>query len=908
MNPCSHCGRPTGVNEEGPLFRDDGWLSSLAFIERLDEPLVRLRRRRLDLCDRCFADRMGPKTGKIQRCFKFRGQPYSVSDVPRILQMQITEGWTLPLQALAAQRDTHEVPGLYMPFRALPFQVSMSLNGRFHWSSMTQKTLPVPLYFEPKERLWSLYQPAPNYWPVMKDPMRRPNPWFWRGLQAEVGVWLSGYSIARELLADTPVLLWLLLAPPIGIPEFSHAEIKRLLSRSRRVILREVFAAKRLGLNAEPKISLSFLRKLRPQDWSASEAEEIFRAIRAPRVIEALRHQPIITPLDLWATRSYPLLRDHGLSELLVGHLHEDGPLAYQLRVATRWAQDTLEAAAALGLDHQSVTRALSDVDTLRDLWDYRSRWRTRAGLSVDDAVIKARSFSVPLKGTKSIIPLTTAEELQQEGRQMAHCVGSYAERVQKGRCFIYKVLRPSRATLCIARDERGLWHLESLKGHRNAEVTPSTTVHVVRWLGEKQRLGAPAPGEDNIIPIRGHATPEMRSMTRNITQGLRERETAAAEDAPVWPPAPVVGTPLERNMTTVLTQVEWNALRSDGGAPVTKVVGVGFAGGAIADHLIDQGVQAERFIAINTCWRDLRSCRVPYKLTIGPEITRGLGSGSLPTRGFAAAMESRAEISEHLAGADVVILLAGLGRGTGTGSSPVVARLARQHHAFTIAVVSTPFHFEGNRPQATSHEGMRALYEHVDCLIAIDNEGFVENSGPGVSLLDIYRRSNDAFYRAVYAMVSFIRDGDVSARDDDLALTALQMARLRRKRGAFHRNDEPPTTTQARGHLCAFGHGQMRGADRALKATRRALKSRLLNAASVHQAKEILLHVSTGHDGTLAEVQESVELIQSEVGSEVPLFFDHVIDPRFSGEFHVTLMLTGLDLPLNQPPQEVAL
>jgi cell division protein FtsZ len=331
----------------------------------------------------------------------------------------------------------------------------------------------------------------------------------------------------------------------------------------------------------------------------------------------------------------------------------------------------------------------------------------------------------------------------------------------------------------------------------------------------------------------------------------------------------------LERNMTAVFTQVDWNMMRGSGEAPAIKVVGVGFAGGVICDHLMRQRVQAERFIAINTHWRDLLSCRVPCKLEIGPELTSGLGSGCRPARGFEAAMESRVEIGENLAGAEVVIVLAGLGGGTGTGSAPVVAGLARKQHAFTIGVVSKPFEFEGARRQEHSDEGLRCLYERVDCLIVIENEGFLETDDANLNLLDAYKRSNDAFYRAIHAISSLITTG-----------------------GGFNCDEAPlepePST---RGHLCALGHGQMRGAFRAREATIRALSSRLLNGVRAHQARGILVNISTGHDGTLVEVRESVELIQGAAGPEVPLVFNHVIDPHFSGEFNVTLMLTGLEL-----------
>ena len=182
----------------------------------------------------------------------------------------------------------------------------------------------------------------------------------------------------------------------------------------------------------------------------------------------------------------------------------------------------------------------------------------------------------------------------------------------------------------------------------------------------------------------------------------------------------------------------------------VIKVIGVGGGGGNAVSHMVNAGIEGVEFICTNTDSQALKNTRTKQTLQIGGNITKGLGAGANPEVGRQAAMEDRDRLMEVIDGADMLFITAGMGGGTGTGAAPVVAQLAREVGVLTVAVVTKPFPFEGNRRMKIAEDGISSLSEHVDSLITIPNEKLSQVLGKEVSLLDAFRSANDVLQGAV--------------------------------------------------------------------------------------------------------------------------------------------------------------
>ncbi|MBX3097218.1 MAG: cell division protein FtsZ [Fimbriimonadaceae bacterium] len=303
----------------------------------------------------------------------------------------------------------------------------------------------------------------------------------------------------------------------------------------------------------------------------------------------------------------------------------------------------------------------------------------------------------------------------------------------------------------------------------------------------------------------------------------------------------------------------------------VIKVVGVGGGGGNAVDRMIEAGVKGVEFIAMNTDLQVLDRSRASKKLQLGGTLTRGLGAGGDPEVGRGAAEESKQDIRKLLEGADMVFLTAGMGGGTGTGAAPVVAELARELGALTIAIVTRPFRFEGARRHRLAHDGVTALMNRVDTLITIPNERLIDVVERRTTLADAFRVADDVLRQGVQGISDIIGiTGDIN----------VDFADVRRVM-----NDAGPA-------LMGIGYGI--GEQRAIQAAQTATSSRLLEH-SIQGAKGMLVNITADEDFTLAELDEAMSYLRGLTDEdEANIYMGHVIDPELKGEVRITVLATG--------------
>lgn len=301
------------------------------------------------------------------------------------------------------------------------------------------------------------------------------------------------------------------------------------------------------------------------------------------------------------------------------------------------------------------------------------------------------------------------------------------------------------------------------------------------------------------------------------------------------------------------------------------KIVGVGGAGTNAVNRMVEAGVQGVEFIAVNTDAQALTLSSAMRKIPIGGRSAKGLGAGGDPDQGERAAEISRDALTDVLEGADMVFLTAGLGGGTGTGATPVIADMARRARALTVAVVTMPFSFEGFQRRRAAEEGLARLRGNVDALIVIPNDRLLELGDRQMSVLDAFRVADDVLRHGVQGI------------SDLVTMTGLINLDFADVKAVMH---------NAGTALMAVG--EARGDGRAVIAARAAISSPLLDV-SIDGAKGVLLNVSGGPDMTLAEVTEAAETIQAAVDPDANIFFGAVIHPRQQDDLRVTVIATGL-------------
>jgi len=311
----------------------------------------------------------------------------------------------------------------------------------------------------------------------------------------------------------------------------------------------------------------------------------------------------------------------------------------------------------------------------------------------------------------------------------------------------------------------------------------------------------------------------------------------------------------------------------------VIKVIGVGGSGGNAVNHMIEAGIEGVQFIAANTDLQALKMSKAPIKIQLGAKLTKGLGAGANPEVGRQAALEDTEKILEIVEGADMVFVTAGLGGGTGTGAAPIIASLAVEVGALTVAVVTKPFHFEGRRRMEVAEQGLRELRECVDTLITIPNERLLNVVDRNFTLLEAFRLADDVLRQAVQGISDLITiPGLINLDFADVKTIMSGMGRA----------------------LMGIGHGT--GENKALDAAKRAISSPLLEEASIQGARGVLINVTGGPDVTLHEVNQSITLIRETAHEEANILFGAVIDENMRNEIKITVIATGFDRQAESP------
>ncbi len=301
------------------------------------------------------------------------------------------------------------------------------------------------------------------------------------------------------------------------------------------------------------------------------------------------------------------------------------------------------------------------------------------------------------------------------------------------------------------------------------------------------------------------------------------------------------------------------------------KVVGVGGGGGNAVNRMIDANLRGIEFIAGNTDLQALAKCRAPHKLQLGKQITRGLGAGADPDVGRKSAIEDTDEILQILDGADMVFLTAGLGGGTGTGAVPIIASLAAQIGALTVAVVTKPFGFEGRRRMQLAEAGIEELRDAVDTVIAIPNERLLSFVERGTSLADAFLIADDVLRQAVQGISDLITiPGEVNADFADVRAIMSGMG------------------------MALMGTGIAKGENRALDAAQRAVSSPLLEDSSIQGARGVLINITGSSNLTLHEVAEAAKTISEAVDPDANIISGLVLDEEMEDEIKVTVIATG--------------
>jgi cell division protein FtsZ len=312
---------------------------------------------------------------------------------------------------------------------------------------------------------------------------------------------------------------------------------------------------------------------------------------------------------------------------------------------------------------------------------------------------------------------------------------------------------------------------------------------------------------------------------------------------------------------------------RGDASPAIIKVIGIGGGGCNAINRMIAAGVRGVEYIACNTDLQALRKTAAASKLQIGGRLTKGLGAGADPDVGRNAALEDQEKLSQIVQGADMVFLAAGLGGGTGSGAGPVLAKLAAESGALTVAVVTKPFDFEGKKRMRQAERAARELREHVDTLITIPNQrllSFVERNTP---FHESFKIADDVLRQAIQGIADLINcPGEINRDFADVKKIMSDMGRA------------------------MMGTAVAEGENRAVHAAQAAISSPLLEDASIEGARGVLINITGSADLTLFEVNEAAEIIRQAADPEAVILFGYVNDDRLAGAVKVTVIATGFD------------
>ncbi|MDA8053882.1 MAG: cell division protein FtsZ [Deltaproteobacteria bacterium] len=314
------------------------------------------------------------------------------------------------------------------------------------------------------------------------------------------------------------------------------------------------------------------------------------------------------------------------------------------------------------------------------------------------------------------------------------------------------------------------------------------------------------------------------------------------------------------------------------------KVVGVGGGGSNAVNTMIKSGLSGAEFIVANTDAQALKASVSNIKIQLGEKITKGLGAGANPEIGKQSAIEDRDRIREILNGSDMVFITAGLGGGTGTGGAPIIAEIAREIGALTVAVVTKPFFFEGNRRMRQAEEGLRELKSVVDTVITIPNQRLLAVAGKSTSMVDAFKKVDEVLFQAVKGISDLINiHGLVNVDFADVKTIMSEMG------------------------MALMGTGIAEGDNKALEAAQKAISSPLLEDISIEGARGLLINVAGGPNMTLFDVNEAAEKIKSEAHPDANIIFGAVIDDTLGDKMMLTVIATGFGKDVKISPVQIS-
>ncbi|MDP3194697.1 cell division protein FtsZ [Tabrizicola sp.] len=306
---------------------------------------------------------------------------------------------------------------------------------------------------------------------------------------------------------------------------------------------------------------------------------------------------------------------------------------------------------------------------------------------------------------------------------------------------------------------------------------------------------------------------------------------------------------------------------------PRITVFGVGGAGGNAVNNMIDKMLEGVEFVVANTDAQALQQSRAGARIQMGVKATEGLGAGARPTVGAAAAEETIEEIVDHLAGAHMCFITAGMGGGTGTGAAPIIAQAARELGVLTVGVVTKPFQFEGGKRMRQAEEGIEALQKVVDTLIIIPNQNLFRLANERTTFTEAFAMADDVLYQGVKGVTDLmVRPGLINLDFADVRAVMDEMGKA------------------------MMGTGEAQGDDRAVQAAEKAIANPLLDEISLNGAKGVLINITGGHDLTLFELDEAANIIREKVDPEANIIVGSTLDTAMEGRIRVSVVATGID------------
>ena len=312
---------------------------------------------------------------------------------------------------------------------------------------------------------------------------------------------------------------------------------------------------------------------------------------------------------------------------------------------------------------------------------------------------------------------------------------------------------------------------------------------------------------------------------------------------------------------------------------PRITVVGVGGAGGNAVNNMIQANLEGVDFVVANTDAQALGQSQADRKLQLGGSITQGLGAGSRPEIGRAAAEETIDEILDHLEGSHMVFVTAGMGGGTGTGAAPVIARSVREHGILTVGVVTKPFHFEGSQRMKTAEAGIEELQQFVDTLIIIPNQNLFRVANEKTTFAEAFKMADNVLYSGVRGVTDLmVMPGLINLDFADVRTVMSEMGKA------------------------MMGTGEADGESRAIAAAEAAISNPLLDDITMRGARGVLINITGGPDMTLFEVDEAANRIREEVDNEANIVFGSTFDEAMEGLLRVSVVATGIEAEAATP------